>query len=191
MQDRMMELQQLDRAQRDGAASKDQWIRSIPPETGRLLALLAASAPSGTVAELGTGAGYSTLWLILALRTRVPVPRLITLERDPVKVERARETFECCGVSDLISLQIGDAATELPKLGPLAFVFVDHGPPRYEACRESLICGLAPGGLMVVDNILSHPEICQPFVSALEADQRVDCTVLPVGKGLLLARRVG
>ncbi len=39
-----------------------------PPETGRFIALWAASAPSGAVVEVGTSAGYSTLWLALPCR---------------------------------------------------------------------------------------------------------------------------
>jgi hypothetical protein len=42
-------------------------LRQIPPETGRFLALLAASAPKGAYIEVGTSAGYSTLWLALVV----------------------------------------------------------------------------------------------------------------------------
>jgi caffeoyl-CoA O-methyltransferase len=45
-------------------------LRQIPPETGQFLALLAASAPKRSWTEMGTSAGYSTLWLALACRER-------------------------------------------------------------------------------------------------------------------------
>jgi caffeoyl-CoA O-methyltransferase len=190
IQARMVKLQELDRAQRAGAAPPELWVLAIPPETGKLLALLAASAPEGTFVELGTGSGYSTLWLALAARARPRVPQLETFESDPAKAALALETFHCCDVSDLVSLRVCDAVPELHTLGPLAFAFVDHGPRNYEASREALLAGLATGGLLAIDNIDSHAEVTAPFVGALEADARIDCTVLHVGKGVLIARRI-
>jgi caffeoyl-CoA O-methyltransferase len=190
MRIRMTELETLDREQRAGAAPPERWLRTVVPETGRLLAMLAACAPGhGVLAELGTGSGYSTLWLTLALRERTPQPRLVTIERDADKASLARESFERCAVTELVEQRIADAAEELRTLGPLAFAFMDHGPRNYEACRESLLAGLVPGGLLAVDNIDSHREITAPFVRLLEADPRVDCSVLHVGKGVLVARR--
>jgi caffeoyl-CoA O-methyltransferase len=187
---RMTELEALDREQRAGTAPPERWVRTVTPETGRLIAVLVEWAPgSGVLAELGTGSGYSTLWLTLAVRERTVRPRLVTIERDAAKASLARETFERCAVTELVEQRIADAAAELRTLGPLAFVFMDHGPSNYEACRESLIAGLVPGGLLAVDNIDSHRRIAAPFVRRLEADPRVECCVVHVGKGVLVARR--
>ena len=162
----------------------------MTPEIGRLIAVLAgwASGP-GVFAELGTGSGYSTLWLTLAVRERTPRPRLVTIERNAEKASLARETFERCAVTDLVEQRVADAADELRTLGPLSFVFMDHGPSNYEACRESLISGLVPGGLLAVDNIDSHRRLAASFVRRVEADPRVECCVVHVGKGVLVARR--
>ena len=65
---KMVALESRDAADRlDGTPRLDR-LRQIPPETGRFLALLAASAPDGAWIEIGTSAGYSALWLVLACR---------------------------------------------------------------------------------------------------------------------------
>jgi len=67
---KMEELEKRDAVDRvDGTVRLDR-LRQIPPETGRFLALLAASAPTGAWIEIGTSAGYSALWLALACRER-------------------------------------------------------------------------------------------------------------------------
>jgi len=48
---------------------------------------------------------------------------------------------------------------------------------------------LVPGGLLTADNVLSHTEALGPFVNHVFGDRRVDATVIPLGKGVLLARR--
>jgi caffeoyl-CoA O-methyltransferase len=68
IQERMRYLELLDQKEREQKRPLLQRLRQIPPETGRFIALLAATAPEGTCLEIGTSAGYSTLWLALACR---------------------------------------------------------------------------------------------------------------------------
>jgi len=46
-------------------------MRQIPPEAGKFLALLATVVPQGTYLEIGTSAGYSSLWIALACKELV------------------------------------------------------------------------------------------------------------------------
>ncbi len=84
VQERMSALEAIDARDRLDGTPKARRMRQIPPETGKLLALLAAGAPPGTVLEVGTSGGYSSLWLTLACRERGD--RLVTFEEDaPIK----------------------------------------------------------------------------------------------------------
>ena len=65
---RMLELEQIDARDRIDGTPRMKRLRQIPPEVGRFIALLAAAAPAGRWIEIGTSAGYSTLWLALACR---------------------------------------------------------------------------------------------------------------------------
>ena len=65
---RMHYLEEIDSRDRQDGTPHLKRLRQVPPETGRFIALLAASAPPGAYIEIGTSAGYSTLWLALACR---------------------------------------------------------------------------------------------------------------------------
>ena len=68
--DRMSELELRDAKDRADGTPRLERLRQVPPETGRFIALWAAAAPKGSIIEVGTSAGYSTLWLALACRAK-------------------------------------------------------------------------------------------------------------------------
>jgi caffeoyl-CoA O-methyltransferase len=74
---------------------------------GKFIALVAASAPAGRWIEIGTSAGYSTLWLALACGA--VSGRITTYEISVEKAELAQRTFAAAGVGDVIDLVHGDA----------------------------------------------------------------------------------
>ena len=82
-------------------------LRQVPPETGKFLALMAAGAPEGEVVEIGTSAGYSTMWIALACEMLGRT--LTTFEVLPEKVKMARETFKLVEVEAIVTLVEGDA----------------------------------------------------------------------------------
>ncbi|MCP4167741.1 MAG: hypothetical protein GY759_17875 [Chloroflexi bacterium] len=87
--ERMKYLETVDARDRQDGTPRMQRLRQIPPETGKFLALMAAAAPAGKVIEVGTSAGYSTLWLALACRQSGR--RMTTFEVLDEKVKLAKE----------------------------------------------------------------------------------------------------
>ncbi len=67
---RMRYLEKLDAEDRVDGTPRMQRLRQIPPETGKFLSIIAAGAPRGEFIEIGTSAGYSTMWLSLAAIVR-------------------------------------------------------------------------------------------------------------------------
>lgn len=187
MLERMAYLEAIDARDRQDGTPKTGRLRQIPPETGRFLALLAAGAPPGAVLEIGTSGGYSSLWLTLACIQRRD--RLTTFEVAENKVQLARETFAAAGVEEQVRLVHGDARARLAEFEPVAFCFLDAEKDIYPECYELVIPRLAPGGLFVADNVISHQTELAGFVERALADVRVDALVLPVGKGLLACRK--
>jgi caffeoyl-CoA O-methyltransferase len=116
---RMQYLEQLDAQDRVDGTPRLQRMRQIPPETGKFLALLAANTPAGRWIEIGTSAGYSTLWLALACRETGR--KLTTFEVLEEKAALARQTFVEAGVEDVIELVVGDARTYLQESQILLF----------------------------------------------------------------------
>lgn len=89
--DRMKYLEQMDARDRVDGTPISRRLMQVSAETGKLLALFAASAPEGTYLEIGTSAGYSALWITRACE--ILNRELNTIEILPNKAHLARETF--------------------------------------------------------------------------------------------------
>ena len=186
---RMKELEEVDTRDRQDGTPHLKRMRQIPPETGRVLAFLAASAPAeGAWLEIGTSAGYSALWLSLAARYRSKT--LITFELLPEKVALARETFKKTKVEGLVELKHGDARGHISDFGEIAFCFVDCEKEMYQEIYERVVPNLVIDGLLIFDNVISHQEKLGPFLDMIDADPKFDQVTLPVGKGLLVCRKI-
>ena len=188
VRDRMGILERADTVDRADGTPRMERLRQIPPETGRLISILAASAPAGAMLEVGTSAGYSALWLALACQATNRT--LTTFEILPEKANLARETFRAARVEHLIDLVEGDALERLAILTDVAFCFLDAEKEVYADCYEAVVPNLVRGGLLVADNAINHRETLQPMIDRALDDPRVDSLVVPIGKGELVCRKL-
>lgn len=186
--DRMNYLEQIDLRDREDGTPRSQRLRQIPPETGKFLALLAANSPDGMVVEIGTSAGYSTLWINIACEMLGKT--IHTFEVLPEKARLARETFQAAQVEKTIHLVEGDIRKFLPQLENVAFCFLDAEKEIYAECYEAIIPRLCKGGLLVADNAINHQETLRPILDRALADDRVDAMIVPIGKGELVCRKI-
>ena len=187
--DRMHELEEIDTRDRQDGTPHLKRVRQIPPDTGRVLAFLAASAISeGAWLEIGTSAGYSALWLSLAAGYRNKT--LITFELLPEKVELARETFKKAKVGGLVELKHGDARGHISDFAEIAFCFVDCEKEMYQEIFERISPNMVADGLLIFDNVISHQDNLEKFLEVVKSDPNFDQVILPVGKGLLVCRKI-
>ena len=187
IQERMSQLEERDRRDRTDGTAHLERLRQVPRDTGRFLALLAASAPAGAWVEIGTSAGYSSMWLALAARERAA--SLTTFEILEHKAALATETFSLTGLQDVVTLVRGDFLTHVEQLSDIGFCFLDAEKDVYEQCYEAVVSKLVPGGLLVADNVISHESELRPMIERAIGDARVDAVVVPIGKGELVCRR--
>jgi predicted O-methyltransferase YrrM len=185
--DVMHDLESRDERDREDGTPHLERLRQIPPDTGRFIALWAASAPAGAVIEIGTSAGYSALWLAQACR--LSGQRLTTFEILPEKARLARATFERAGVTDVVHLIEGDFLDHADAFGDVGFCFLDAEKDVYEACYDVVVPKMVPGAILIADNATSHREDLQSLIDRVLADDRVDAMVATVGKGELVCRR--
>ena len=185
---RMTELKELGLRQRAEGVPRLQRLREVPEEVGRFLAILAVGAPAGRWVEIGTSAGYSTLWLALAAREAVA--RVTTFEILEWKVQLARETFAVARVEDAVELVHADARDGLAGVNGISFAFLDSEKEDYAELYELVVPKLVPGGLLVADNVVDFHDEVQPRLDRADSDERVDAVVVPFLTGQLLCRRV-
>ena len=188
IKNRMAYLEKLDNQDRLDATPIMKRLRQIPPETGKFISLLAASAPKGVFLEIGTSAGYSTLWIALA--SQLNGNKLITFEILEEKAILARETIEETNLQDLIELIKGDARDYIHNYSDISFCFLDAEKEIYEECYDLIIPKMLKGGILVADNAISHYKTLKPMLDKALTDERVDALIVPVGKGELVCRKI-
>jgi caffeoyl-CoA O-methyltransferase len=188
VEERMRYLESLDKKDRANGTPPLQRLRQIPPETGKFIALLAASAHEGTYLEIGTSAGYSTLWLALACTELGR--KLVTFEVLEEKASLAVETFKLAGVEEVVKLVGGDAREHLGRYKNISFCFLDAEKEIYIDCYEAIVPNMVKGGLLIADNAISHKEELEAMLKRALNDERVDALIVPIERGVLVCRKL-
>ncbi|WDS34823.1 class I SAM-dependent methyltransferase [Pseudoxanthomonas sp.] len=171
--------------------ARSERMLNITPDTGEFLSVTIRSTGARRVLEIGTSNGYSTLWLAEA--AAVLDGHVTTLEFSAAKWQLAQDTFARSGLAARITAVHADAGAWMAAAEADAFdlVFLDADRSRYLDWWPALRRVLRPGGLLVVDNAISHAAQMGSFEQVLRADVDFTCALVPVGKGELLAVRAG
>ncbi len=184
----MAQLEARDAEDRSDGTPHSRRLRAITPETGEFLLTLALAIRARTIVEIGTSGGYSGLWLALA--ARACDGRLVTFDDDAAKVERARATFEAAGLAEVVELRHDDGVAGLAEFdGGADLVFLDAEKELYEAALEPAVRALRPAGLLVADNLTTHPDALAGFRDRALSHPGLVGLVVPIGKGELVAVR--
>ncbi|MFX1311933.1 MAG: O-methyltransferase [Promethearchaeota archaeon] len=185
---RMRYLEEIDLKDRSNGTPILKRLRQIPPETGKFLSILAASAPEGKYIEIGTSAGYSALWIGLACKFKGI--KLTTFEILKEKIHLAKETFKVTNMDKFIELIEGDARKYIKNYDHISFCFLDAEKDMYEDFYDLIIPNMVKGGLFIADNAINHYKTLKPMIDKALADDRVDALIVPIGKGELLCRKI-
>jgi predicted O-methyltransferase YrrM len=155
---------------------RNQRYLNVGRDDGRLLRMLAESIGAKSIVEVGTSTGYSGLWLALALARSGG--KLTTFEIDRGRADTARRNFERAGLSEAVTIVVGDAHAEVGKVkGPLDLVFVDADKDGYIDYLQKLLPLVRPGGLFVADN-MRVPAPDPRYVRAITTDPALDTVFL-------------
>jgi caffeoyl-CoA O-methyltransferase len=174
----------------------------IGPEQGQFMALLVELMGAKRCLEIGTYTGYSALAVAQALP---PDGRLLACDVNEQTTAVAKRYWAESGVAERIELRLAPALETLDSLiaegaeNTYDFVFIDADKTNYDAYYERSLTLLRPGGLIAVDNVLwggavtdstytdDSTEAIRALNAKVKSDQRVSCSLLPIGDGLLLA----
>jgi predicted O-methyltransferase YrrM len=163
----------------------------VSPDVGRLLYLLTRGRIAGIVVEFGTSYGISGIHLAAALRD-AGRGRLITTEFDAIKAERAAENFRTAGLADLIEIRVGDAFETLKTgiEGGIDLVLLDGWKPLYLSMLKFLEPRLAPGALIVADDLAVAPDALAPYLAYVREPKNGYVSVeVPLGDRLEVSVR--
>ena len=165
---------------------------SVTPAHGKLLHLIARAQGAKRILEVGTLAGYSTIWLARA----VPADgRVITLEANAMHADIARANIERAGLADRVDIRLGAALETLPQLAAekqpaFDFTFIDADRTHLAEYFDWGIRLSRPGSVIIVDNVVRKGGVIDAasedvnvkgvrrFNDRLETDTRVSATMV-------------
>lgn len=156
--------------------------RNLEPNSAEFICALAAGCHARRLAEIGGSSGISTI--ALAEAARRSGGSLTSVEIEPSRQLEAKNTIASLGLSNWVEFVLGDAADIIPEWHELDFVLLDCEKEDYINFFQML--NLAPGAVVVADNILSHGLF--DYVAHVRMRSNVESITLPIGKGLEVTR---
>lgn len=168
---------------------------------GRLLKMLVTMIRPRNILEVGTFSGYSAICMAEGLDDG---GKVWTFEINDEQEDFTRPWIEGSPVADKIRFIIGDAITEVPKLGVVFdMAFIDGDKRTYVETYEMAMSVLRPGGYILADNTLwdghvtdhaydrDHQTVgIRRFNDHVAADKRVEKVILPLRDGLTIIRKI-
>jgi predicted O-methyltransferase YrrM len=170
-------------------------MTAVPPRQAALLARIAASESAGlnncpgTILELGTSLGISTLYLAAAQ----PMNKIITVEGCPVLAEIASSNFQQCGMSNIevMNMEFSDALNHLKeKEVKIRFAYVD-GNHRGDALTGyfDFLTEMAGDTMIIVaDDIHLNRSMYEGW-KKISSDPRMQVSIETKRFGLLFKQR--
>lgn len=177
---------------------------------GELMRILVQISGARRILELGTFTGYSAVCMASVLPED---GHLDTLELNDELEDLIMEGFERAGLSDRISLHIGDCKETLMRMRSelnedaaperlYDIVYIDANKREYCEYYDLVFDMIRPGGLILADNVIWDGKVCQDplpqdkqtlgiarFNDMVSADPRVESVILPLRDGLNIIRK--
>ena len=165
--------------------------------------LLALSKPKN-ILEVGTAIGFSAL---LMSEYGPEDCHITTIEKYEKRIPVAKENFRKYGREDRITLLEGDASDILRELnGPYDMIFMDAAKGQYIHFLPEVLRLLAPGGILISDNVLQDGEIIESRFAVTRRNRTIharmrdylyelkhmpglETVILPVGDGVTITTK--
>jgi len=163
--------------------------RNLSPDAAALLSVVRRAMGASDIVEIGTSNGYSTLWLAHALPDRHG--SVLSVDVDGGAQQEAAVTLDRVGLRQRVRFRCADGGAVLRVLPDASqdVVLLDAERPQYVAWWPDPVRVLRVGGLLAIDNLLSHPDEVADVRERVEADPDLESTVATTASGLLLAVR--
>lgn len=173
-------------------------VFQIGPSIGRLLELLARLRSPKRVLEIGSGAGYSAVWLMKGMP---PDGILDTIELNSQVVEALKATIRKAGLEERIRIHHGRALDVLREMKePYDMVFIDGDKDEYPNYLEEALRLTRPGSIIVADDMLWGGSAIRregkerlrgitEYTKRIFNDSRLSSLIIPLGDAPALSYR--
>ena len=191
-------------ALREETAELEMSIMQISVEQGQFMSFLARTLDVKHAIEVGVFTGYSALCVAQEMPAN---GKLVACDISEEWTTIAKRYWEQAGVNERIDLRLAPASKTLKDMldngedNSYDFAFIDADKDSYDIYYEQCLELIRPGGVITIDNIFMGGDVPDPTVkeetiqtvrrlsSKISLDERVDCSLLPIGDGLMLVRK--
>lgn len=169
--------------------ARDDRMLAITKDTGALFHALLIAINANKALELGTSTGYSTLHIARGLLANGKTPKILTIEKNPSKITRAKRNFERASTSKFTKIIHGnilDILKKMPKKTGFDFVLIDADKENAKQYFDLVFPMLRVGGIIATDNML-YPEkyrkIMKRYAKYVAKKPNAWTITLPIGNG--------
>lgn len=165
---------------------------SVTANQGKFLQVIALMCNAKRVLELGTLAGYSTIWLARSLPED---GKIVTIEFDPRHANVAKQNIKNAGLLDKVDIRVGKAMDIMleikeAKEEPFDLIFIDADKPPYAEYFEMALSLSHPGTVIICDNVIREGKVLdenstddrvigvQRFNKLLASNKNITATIL-------------
>lgn len=181
----------------------------IRKETQSFLRTLISMKKPKRILEVGAAVGFSSIFI----SEYMPFDGAVTtIERMPIRIEKARNNFKLAKKEETITLLEGDALEILKELvnknKTYDFIFMDAAKAQYIYYLPEILKLLEPEGILLTDNVLQDGTVTESrfgiirrdrtihyrmreYLYALTHTNELDTSILPIGDGVALSVKLG
>jgi len=175
-----LRLKQVERQDRMLAITKD---------TGQFFDTVLTVTKSTKILEVGTSTGYSTIWFAdAAIRNNPNKAKIITIEKNPSKILRAKNNFKDAGIAKYVEIKQGNAINILEKMETkkFDFVFLDADKENLKKYFDLVLPLVKVGGIIATDNMYypkKYQKMMQEFSNYIQTKSNVQTVTTDIGNG--------
>lgn len=156
-----------------------QWrYENIPAQDGKVLYDLIIKNNYKNALDIGTSTGHSAIWMAWALSKTGG--KLITVEIDEYRYNKALENFKKAGLSEYIDARLADAHDLVPELeGPFDLVFCDADKNWYLNYLQWMMPKMKVGGCFAAHNVrnLGYMRGIREFLDYIQNSPELETTI--------------
>ncbi len=168
---------------------------SVEPELGKFLGLIIRLTNAKKVLEIGSGVGYSTLWLGEGVKTTGG--KVLTIDNHERTHKEVIRNISNAGLDKWVEKKLGNAEDIINSLSyDWDIVFQDSGKYLYPLLHEKIVNITRNGGLIIADDTMFkvNPDVrkglgdyVDKYNKMVFSDTRLYSTILSVGHGVTVS----
>ena len=187
--DTLAELEMRAEKERMRGLPASQQIHILDPDSAKFLSILAISNKAKIIVEVGSGVGYSTLWLAYA--ASITGGKVITCDIDAARAEETRIHLGKANLTDHVEILVGDAREVLRQRSePVDLLFIDGEFGHYETYFDVVYKRMNIGSMVVADKVVAHENELADYTTYVQNHPNLESVTVPLGQGLEITVKI-